>query len=373
MYKMFYTGSQELVGELAAAKMKEDAKIIVNREVYYQHVRVENRKAYLAVTGAIVPDITYWGSTSLESLRALIDHAIDDDEVDEIILGFNSGGGYTAGVEETANHIKRAAEQKKITAFVFGSCASAAYWLASACSEIVVNSTAEVGSIGAVIAVWNWGTENIIEFVSKFSQNKRPDVKTEDGKAEYQKRVDALGEIFLTAVAENRGMTPEQIIKAGDSGGMIHGSLAVTRGLADRVGSLHDLMNPAIETSETEEIIMDIAELKQKHPAVYAEACADGIGKENKRVLEIKSLAMPGNEAIIEAAIADPKKTAADVSLDIIRSQKEAAEKARTALREGSVPPVAGAEQSPGDQPVKSKLETLTDKVVGEFMTGGTK
>lgn len=375
MYKTFFTASAEMINELSAAQVKQDARIVVTPEVFAQHVRIENGKAYMLISGAIVPDITYWGTTSLETLRALIDYAVSNDEVKEIVIGFNSPGGYAAGVEETANHIKRASAQKKITAFVFGMCASAAYWLASACSEIVVNASAELGSIGSVISVWIWDKEYKVEFVSKFAPNKRADAETKEGKEEYQKRVDAMGEFFLNTVAENRKMTPEDVIKAGDEGGLIMGSLAVARKLADRVGSLHELLaagestpeknnDETTEIKEETEVSMDLKELRSKHPAVYAEACTDGIEKENKRVQAIMALSMPGNEALITEALNDPKMTAESVSMKMVQNQIAARQEAKSQLMKGSVNAIAGAQESPGDHEEKTenKVNSMFDQ-----------
>ena len=64
---------------------------------------------------------------------------VDDPGVGSIVLDIDSPGGDVDGVDELASEIYAARKQKKITAVSNCLCASAAYYLVSQASEIVVS------------------------------------------------------------------------------------------------------------------------------------------------------------------------------------------------------------------------------------------
>ena len=74
---------------------------------------------------------------------------------------------------ELADMIYNARGKKPIIAYASGSCCSGAYWIASACDEIIVTDTALVGSIGVVAVYEKQDSENKIEIVSSQSPLKR--------------------------------------------------------------------------------------------------------------------------------------------------------------------------------------------------------
>lgn len=75
------------------------------------------------------------------------------------------------------------------------------YWIASACDKILAADTAILGSIGVVSIFEKDDDGKTIEIVSSQSQNKRPDINTEEGKAKIQARVDELAEVLIAKVA----------------------------------------------------------------------------------------------------------------------------------------------------------------------------
>ncbi len=71
--------------------------------------------------------------------------------ISEIVLDINSGGGAAVGCKELADYIYQSRDTKPITAIVNYSAYSAAYFIASACSKIIVSQTSGVGSIGVIM------------------------------------------------------------------------------------------------------------------------------------------------------------------------------------------------------------------------------
>lgn len=184
----------------------------------------------------------YSGGTSTDLLSADVQRAVNDPAIRGIVMAFDSPGGDANGIHELASAIRAGTDQKPIVAYVGGMAASAAYWLASACSEIVADATAELGSIGAVLALPNPNARSSreIEIVSSQSPKKRPDVTTESGRAQYQARVDALAAEFVADVASNRKVSEDTVLSDFGQGGVMSGRAAVAAKLADRLGSLQD-------------------------------------------------------------------------------------------------------------------------------------
>lgn len=188
------------------------------------------------------------GMTSYQLAAEDLRIGLDDPSVRSILVHFDSPGGETNGLAEMAAMVAGARGVKPIVAMVSDGAGSAAYWLASACDEIVVSPSAYVGSIGCYWEVEDWsGAEAELglkryRIVSSQSPNKVPDPATAAGMAVMQREVDEFADAFLVAAAGYRNTTPEKLIAAGDGGGIFIGRFAVERGLADRVSTTESLL-----------------------------------------------------------------------------------------------------------------------------------
>jgi len=86
--------------------------------------------------------------TSVQQLTQQFRQAVNDPNVTAIVFDVDSPGGSVSGVDELAQEICDARKQKKIIAVSNCLCASAAYYLASQASEMVVSPSSLTGSIG---------------------------------------------------------------------------------------------------------------------------------------------------------------------------------------------------------------------------------
>lgn len=188
------------------------------------------------------------GGTTYEGLMTDLHAAANMPNARAIILNVDSPGGEVNGVAELANSIRGITSRKPVIAYVGGQGASAAYWLACACSEIVMGPTASVGSIGVVAAIRDTSERDkrsgvvTTEFVSSQSPDKRPDLGTSEGRAKIQKVVDRLAAEFIQAVAGFRGVTADHVTKEFGRGSVEVGSDAIDRGMADRIGSFEEVL-----------------------------------------------------------------------------------------------------------------------------------
>lgn len=204
--------------------------------------------AIIPIEGTIFPRAGLFaqisGGVSTDEIAQDLATALDNPTVTGIVLAVDSPGGDVNGIAETAAMIRAATARKPIVAYVRDLGASAAYWIAAAADEVVVASTALVGSIGIVgtVADPSKQTTRSIEFVSSQSPHKRPDPTTQAGGARIQARVDELADLFIADVARYRGVTPETVAADFGQGDVLVGQRAVGAGLADRVGSFEGVV-----------------------------------------------------------------------------------------------------------------------------------
>lgn len=203
-------------------------------------------KGLLVINGPIIPRATAFskasGIVSIDKLTKDFKALEADEKIKEIQLLIDSPGGSITGISDFAQLIK--ASDKPTAAFVVGEAASAAYWVASAADRIISTDTGLVGSIGVVFRVGSDGEGSII---SSQSPDKRPDVKTKEGRAVVQALVDNLADIFVEAVAENRDTTVKDVLANFGKGGLLVASQALEVGMIDGISTINDFM---IETKE---------------------------------------------------------------------------------------------------------------------------
>jgi len=164
-------------------------------------VTVRNGVAIIPVVGPIMRYANLFtrisGATSTQELATDFQTALDDPKVKAIVFNVDSPGGEANGINELSDMIHAARGKKPIKAYGGGSVASGAYWVASAADELVVDDTALMGSIGVVVEVLTREAregEKRWTITSRNAPNKRPDISTEEGRAEISKTIDALGD-----------------------------------------------------------------------------------------------------------------------------------------------------------------------------------
>lgn len=187
--------------------------------------------------------------TSYERIRSQLSMALNDPSISEIVLDINSGGGAAVGCKELADYIYQSRETKPITAIVNYNAYSAAYFIASACSKIVVSQTSGVGSIGVIME--HLDTSKLEEIMGiKFTALYRGDNKnngtshaalSESALTMFNKMLDDMYETFISSVAEYRGLKQQSVIDT--QAGLYFGADAISAGLADEVSDPQSAIN----------------------------------------------------------------------------------------------------------------------------------
>jgi signal peptide peptidase SppA len=195
-------------------------------------------------------DLSGPGGTSCEGLSQQLRAALDDPNVKSIVLDIDSPGGDVDGVDELAAEIYSARKQKKISAVSNCLCASAAYYLASQATEIVASPSSLTGSIGVYTmheddsqALENLGVKlTLIKFGENKAEGNNLGPLSDSALAHLQEMVDTFGAMFEKAVARGRKVSQEEVHKKFGQGRVFDAKQAVRLGLADRVGTLDDVL-----------------------------------------------------------------------------------------------------------------------------------
>lgn len=183
------------------------------------------------------------GATAYDDIRRDLETAVNDPECFAILFDIDSPGGEANALAELAQAIYEARDKKPVWAYVGGYGASAAYWIASACSRIVCGETALLGSIGVrIVVIDDSGAEaqigvRTVEIVNDASPDKRATPVDEALIARLQARANGLAGIFIRDVARNRSVTAERVTSDFGRGDVLMGAAAVAAGMADALGS----------------------------------------------------------------------------------------------------------------------------------------
>lgn len=348
-------------------------------------VTVRDGVAVVKIVGPLTKYETFiswlFDRATYESLALDLRTVTDDPNVKAIVLSIDSPGGMVSGVSELAAQIRAISEVKPIVAHVGGVAASAAYWLASAASEIIASDVASIGSIGAIVGLSVYADSPQVKrysFVSSISPNKVLDPGTAEGAKEYQRQADEVGSVFVETVARNRGTTVENVLENYGQGSVYTGAEALNRGMIDSIGTLEsviarfsqpDFLGAFMATNNTagaaQHQAVTAEAIAAQHPdiaaalradgaasvdaaKIAADARAEGIKAERDRIAGIEALAVAGAEDVVTACKADISCTVEQAAIKIL-----------TAVR--AKPAAVAPAANPGAQHLDSLQATETN------------
>jgi len=206
--------------------------------------------------------LTRWlGWPDFEGIGQLADRLAADERVRGVVLAIDSPGGEVAGAFEAAAKLAALAAAKPVVAVADHSAFSAGFLLAAQAEKVFVSIAGGVGSVGVVWphvdvsqADHQHGVKvTFIQFGDKKTDGNAHEPLSERARADMQRDVDRLGEMFVENVAAARGMTADAV--RGFEAGTFDGQDAVDAGLADEVGTLQsaiEQLSKRISASEPE-------------------------------------------------------------------------------------------------------------------------
>jgi signal peptide peptidase SppA len=222
------------------------------RSVAAQTVATQPSKiALVGIYGGLTPRGSWYGS-SLSGIATSVTRAADDADIAGIIADVDSPGGTVSGTAEAGAAFAYAATRKPVIAVVNTLAASAAYWIASQASELVISPSGDVGSIGAMVMhqdVSGWLEQ--IGLKMTLIRSEQSPMKNEahpfaplsdDARSFLQSRANAAGADFIKAVAAGRKVSQAKVREDFGQGRVFGAKEAIARGMADRVATLDQVI-----------------------------------------------------------------------------------------------------------------------------------
>jgi len=206
------------------------------------------------IRGPMLKYAGFWtwfvGGVSSAELRTEIASAASDSGVAGIVLRIHSPGGEVAGTDDLALAVREASKRKPVVAFVEDMGASAAYYVASQASRIIVAESALVGSLGVLTVLTDsslaFSKAGLTVYVVATAALKGLGVSgrpvTKGDIEELTRIVQAAGDLFVRRVVEGRRL-PTIRARAVFDGRMFTAVEARELGLVDGIGSMESVLS----------------------------------------------------------------------------------------------------------------------------------
>lgn len=239
---------------------------VKKNSVPLMYAATETAPGHLAIRGPLSKDPFSEDETAAYSVIAEWIRAQGPEST--IVLDIDSPGGDVSGVESLVALIE---SRPGVTlAEISGDCASAAYWIASACDKVTAVPSALIGSIGTMKEGGPCCGD-----ISTSIYSPRKNAEDE----QWQEIIDAACERFLAHIAKHRGFEETDfhaLAQRCGEGKLMTAAEALDRGLIDALieeGSMNPDEMPEVEREEqsVEETIRDLRMVIEDHEKRIAE------------------------------------------------------------------------------------------------------
>ncbi len=393
----------------------------------------------LPIMGMIIPksdffSIFFGGFAALDILTRDFREMMGREDIHTIVMDIDSPGGNAFGVQQFANIIYEARNDKPIISVTSGMMASAAMWIGAAAHKVyITGDVTVVGSIGTVTTHTDISELNkkigIVQTEIAAGEFKRVpsslEPLSEKGRAVLKNQVEHANSAFLSDIGKFRNAKPSAVNKMGEGRTFI-GTQGIKVNLIDGIMSMDILVK---NTSTKEESIMltseknnnfnsfnggpkmtlieQIANMKTENVDLYnamlekgkveakteydaglpevlkvenakgveagkIEGKEAGVVAERDRITSIRELANVGNGALIEKFIADGKTTAPEAAVEILKAQKNASAEDLAALAAQSPAPLDAESNEQTDNANKGLRQLVTEYVAEHKVSKGT-
>ncbi len=220
----------------------------------------KNIIAIINVEGAIMTGETAYGVAGSDTIVENIQAATQDKSVKAMVLRVNSPGGDVWASELITNALIEFKETgRPVIASMGDIAASGGVWVTTNSDEIWAEKDTLTGSIGVygiiptLDGIYDWAGIKVDGVSStKAAEWDERESMPNDVKNTIQASIDNTYFKFVTKVAENRGMTYEEVLPI--AGGRIWaGYKALELGLVDKIGDLDDALLSAAEKAGLED------------------------------------------------------------------------------------------------------------------------
>ncbi len=258
---------------------------------------MEGSTAVIPIMGPIVKKANLFtrisGGTSAELLERDIKEAMMDDDVKSVALLIDSPGGSVDGPFDVADVVMSHRGKKPIMAYADGQMTSAAYLIGSAADKVYAAKTARVGSIGVIMAHYDYSKAQEIRGVKKTylysgkykAMGHDAEPLTDEARKYLQGHLDDYYTMFVDMVAAQRGVETEDVLAKMADGKVFIGKKAVDAGLIDEISTFKGALTYLSDEKPNKKEVKGMPEtitiemFKTGNPDEYKRLIADTIVK----------------------------------------------------------------------------------------------
>ena len=256
---------------------EEDDEInIVGMNAYMSSVEMEpifeeskSNVGVIIAKGSIVDGSAGPGSIAGDDFVKIIRKAYNDESVKALVLRVDSGGGSAYASEVIADELEKFKNSgRPIIASMGGVAASGGYYISTPADKILAERHTITGSIG--VGGFLPTFERALEYIGINEDGvSTVDITTsvaesltEKDKALLQMGTDLVYDKFIAKVADNRGVTKEEIDQIA-RGKVWIGSKALEIGLVDEIAGIDRAIELAAELAEIDEELMGVKRINR--------------------------------------------------------------------------------------------------------------
>jgi len=242
----------EVMAQVRAAQAARNERAKSNQTIG-GGIAVLELSGVIAPKASMVDEISGGGSASLQDFGQQLDAAVLDNSIGAIIINFDTPGGNVVMTPETAAKVLAARATKPVLGFVSGMCASAGYWIGSACTELYATQSATVGSIGvytthidesAALAKEGYVMQYICAGTYKVEGNSLGPL-TDEARAFTQSQINDFYGMFTSAVAKGRGVPVASVREGFGQGRCLLAKPSLDAGMIDGICTFDDVVAKA--------------------------------------------------------------------------------------------------------------------------------
>ena len=255
---------------------EEDEINIVGMNAYMNSVEIEpifeeseSNVGVIIAKGSIVDGSAGPGSIAGDDFVKIIRKAYNDESVKALVLRVDSGGGSAYASEVIADELEKFKNSgRPIIASMGGVAASGGYYISTPADKILAERHTITGSIG--VGGFLPTFERALEYIGINEDGvSTVDITTsvaesltEKDKALLQMGTDLVYDKFIAKVADNRGVTKEEIDQIA-RGKVWIGSKALEIGLVDEIAGIDRAIELAAELAEIDEELLGVKRINR--------------------------------------------------------------------------------------------------------------
>jgi len=223
-----------------------------------------------------------------------MDEVLEDESFKSVLFIMGSPGGSPTASEELSEYLKEFQKEMNVTMYVDSIAASGGYYIASAVKPLIANKNAIVGSIGVIMPHYNFGelakkvgVEEDYMAAGKFKKPISMFAKIDDENRKYmtENLLKPTYDNFVQSVADNRGLTKEQILAVAEGKIFVANVPEIQGILVDEISSLYKVKKKIRESykGEVDFVKVNLDQKESFFPAVKVDLGLDTVLKNLNR------------------------------------------------------------------------------------------